>query len=684
MEEYLTEIGRIKEELESHPEGLSITDIAGHLSINRNSIAKYMDILQVQGSVDGKKRGTSKVYYLSHRVPAASIKKVCTRPYILMNHEGIVIEAGHQFYTATGLSADAVLHQQFEKLPLWIDDSTNAQQILKAALRGIEQYVQAEIKGETVVPVTLSLVPVVFETGKPGVALILDDRLPVPVGSPADDTRTREVQLLLDNQVEYIVQHTPDGIIRYASESYCKATGRSREDLVGHHFKPLVSPEDAKRILAHRARLTPQYPTGMIEFRAIMANGEARWQQWWDRAVFDERGQVTGYYSFGLDNTDLVLANQKLKKTREMLEDTIVTRTNELREINRQLYDEMARREKMEQQFHRTQFAMDNAADMVFWVTRNARIDYANREALASTGYTQQELDEFLFSDIIAITSPETWTELWERVKRLGTITTKTSMIKKDGFTVPVETVIRFMEYHGNEFACCFSRDISERMQMERAIQHANKKLNVLTSLARHDIQNKITVLLGYLARIRKKETDPEILGYLDRQEQAAAAIRDEITLTRDFKDIGTTPPAWLDVAEIMKGATDQFAVRPLTIEADIAPVLLYADPQIERIFVRLFEYALAEGKDPVAIRLFSQQKDDGLLLVAEFASNGIRTEEKEELFDLGTSGSSHGRLFIVRELLSLTGMTIHETGEYGVCTRFEIDIPKNSYRKRF
>ncbi|MFA5332274.1 MAG: PAS domain S-box protein [Methanoregula sp.] len=684
MDEYQNEIGRIKEELENHPEGLSITDIASQLSINRNSVAKYMDILQVQGSVDGKKRGTSKVYSLSHRVPAASIKKVCNRPHILISHEGIVVEANPRFYSVTGLPAGQVLHQQFEKLPLIIRESANAQQILKAALRGVEQFVQADISNATATStVTLSFLPVVFETGKPGVALILEDS---PEFSPEhlqDDSRLLELRSLLDKQVEYVVQHTSDGIIRYVNESYCRATGRSREDLVGHQFKPLVSPDDAKRILAHRSRLSPQYPTGMIEFRAIMANGEARWQQWWDRAVYDDRGQVTGYYSFGLDNTDLVLANQKLKKTREMLEDTIVTRTNELREINRQLYEEMARREKMEQQFHRTQFAMDNAADMVFWVTRNARIDYANTAAVESLGYTEGELSGFLFSEIITVALPETWSDLWGRVKHEGTVTTKTSMIKKDGITVPVETVIRFMEYHGNEFACCFSRDISERTRMEFAIQHANKKLNVLTSLARHDIQNKITVLLGYLARIRKKETDPVILGYLDRQEQAASAIRDEIALTRDFKDLGNLPPAWLDLSEIIRRSTGQFALRPVTFTQDLPKVLLYADPQIERVFLRLFEYALSEGDEPVSVRISSRQENDSLVMIVEFYSRGIAPGEKEAIFELGTTGSFQGRLFIVREILSLTGIGIHETGEYGQFTRFEMDIPHAS-RKLF
>ena len=58
MEEYQTEISRIKDLLACHTEGMSITDIAGMLQVNRNTVSKYMDILQIQGAVDGRKIGT--------------------------------------------------------------------------------------------------------------------------------------------------------------------------------------------------------------------------------------------------------------------------------------------------------------------------------------------------------------------------------------------------------------------------------------------------------------------------------------------------------------------------------------------------------------------------------------------------------------------------------------------------
>ncbi|MDD1702558.1 MAG: PAS domain S-box protein [Methanoregula sp.] len=685
MEEFISEIEGIKAELEHHPEGLSITDLANQLGINRNSVAKYLEILQIQGSVDGKKRGTSKVFYISHRVPAFSIRKVCTRPHLLLNHEGQIVDASPQFFPVTGLEPGHVLNQPFEKLPLKILEGDNAQQILRAALKGVEQHVHAQIfQGNQSRYVSLFLIPVVFETGKPGVSVILDEENAVSGNGSSGEPLLTELRTLLDNQIEYVVQYTPDGIIRFANEPYCHAIGRSREDLIGHHFKPLVTPDDAERIRVHRSRLSIRYPTGMIEFRAIMANGEARWQRWWDRAVFDERGQLSGYYSCGIDNTDLVHANQKLKKTQEMLEETIVARTNELRGINQQLYEEMARREKMEQQFQRTQFAMDNAADLVFWVNRNARIDYANKAAVASLGYEDSDVSSFLFGDIFSISLQKSWGDLWEQLRMEGTLTCKAGMIKNDGTSVPVEMVIRFMEYHGSEFACCFSRDISERARMEQAIQLANKKLNILTSLARHDIQNKITVLLGFLGRIRKKEKDPVILGYLDRQELAAKAIRDEITLTRDFKDLGSNPPEWLTLAGIITHVAESYAQRPVSFSVDLPEVSLYADPQIGRVFSRLFDNALSGNPAPAAIRINSREDDIGLVIVLDYSSAGISPDQKETLFAMGSEGFGQNGLYIVREILSLTGISIHESGIFGQNTRFEITVPPSSYRKIF
>jgi PAS domain S-box-containing protein len=679
MEEYQSEITRIKEILGEHPEGMSITAISAEIGINRNSIAKYMDILQIQGSVDGRKVGTSKIYYLSERLPAASIMRFCTRPLIVINQDFIIINLNRSFSEAIGIPADKLIQQPFEVLPLRFIDGATPRQVLRAALRGMEQRVRAQrMSGTQAYQVTLLFIPVVFENGKPGVSVIFDDNERTGKFSQYN-TGLSEIDDM-GGQLEYHVRHTSDGVIHYVNETYCRAVGKQREDLVGRKFKPLVSQEDDERITELLAGLTPQYPVGTIEYSAVMANGDVSWQHWQIHGLFNSRGEVTGYNSYGMDITETVNLQQKLKKTQDMLEGAIANRTEELRTINRQLYSEIARREKMEQQFLHTQFAMDNAPDMVFWVNHNARVQYANRIAVQTLGYSVEEILGLSFGDLCPVFTLTRWDSIWEQLKNEGSITLEAGITSKDGVSTPVEIVIKYLEYHGMEFACSFSRNITDRTRMERALQQANKKLNLLTSITRHDIHNKITVLLGYLGRAKKIAKDPQLIEYLERQEKAAREIRNELQITRDFKNLGTDSPVWLNIRTIAGLATNYYEDKPVRFIIDLPDIEIYVDPHLERVFFQIFSNSLKTGQKTTYVRVSANEKEHGLFIIIEDDGNGFSGEEKESLFEL-KSGGENNDLFIIHEILSLTGLTLQENGVPGQGTRFEIGVPLSYYR---
>ncbi len=66
-------ISRIKTLLKNHPKGMTISDIATGLKMNRNSLAKYLEILLISGHVESRTYGTARVFSLSHRVPISAI-----------------------------------------------------------------------------------------------------------------------------------------------------------------------------------------------------------------------------------------------------------------------------------------------------------------------------------------------------------------------------------------------------------------------------------------------------------------------------------------------------------------------------------------------------------------------------------------------------------------------------------
>ena len=59
--------------LKEHPRGMSVSDLAAAVGINRNTVSRYLDVLLVSGQVEMETYGKAKVFYLSQRVPIAAM-----------------------------------------------------------------------------------------------------------------------------------------------------------------------------------------------------------------------------------------------------------------------------------------------------------------------------------------------------------------------------------------------------------------------------------------------------------------------------------------------------------------------------------------------------------------------------------------------------------------------------------
>ncbi len=70
----------------------------------------------------------------------------------------------------------------------------------------------------------------------------------------------------------------------------------------------------------------------------------------------------------------------------------------------------------------------------------------------------------------------------------------------------------------------------------------------------------------------------------------------------------------------------------------------------------------------------------DGILIVADDGV-GVPLADKERIFERGFGRNTGLGLFLVREILGITGMSIRETGEPGKGARFEVTVPKGMFR---
>ncbi|HII07371.1 MAG TPA: PAS domain S-box protein [Methanotrichaceae archaeon] len=124
---------------------------------------------------------------------------------------------------------------------------------------------------------------------------------------------------LVEDQTDLICRFLPDGTLTFVNEAYCRYFGRVRDGLVGQSFMSLIPEEDQQKVRDKMASLSKDRPVATCVHRVSLPNGEVRWQQWTDRAILDERGEVFEFQSSGQDITERKLAEEALKENEERL-----------------------------------------------------------------------------------------------------------------------------------------------------------------------------------------------------------------------------------------------------------------------------------------------------------------------------------------------------------------------------
>jgi len=226
-------------------------------------------------------------------------------------------------------------------------------------------------------------------------------------------------------------------------------------------------------------------------------------------------------------------------------------------------------------------------------------------------------------------------------------------------------------------------RDITDRKRAEDALRQVNKQLNLLSSITRHDILNQLMALKGYLYLSKEMIDDPMTLaGYIQKEEQAANTIERQISFTWDYQELGVAAPEWQNVNASIEKALTGLPMRAVRVETDPNNPAIFADRLFEKVFYNLIDNALRYGGAGMkTIRVFSHETDAGLLIVCEDDGVGISAEDKKKLFTRGFGKNTGLGLFLSREILGITGITITENGTPGTGARFEITVPKGTYR---
>jgi signal transduction histidine kinase len=218
-------------------------------------------------------------------------------------------------------------------------------------------------------------------------------------------------------------------------------------------------------------------------------------------------------------------------------------------------------------------------------------------------------------------------------------------------------------------------------VQSHNALKLGNKKLHMLSSITRHDILNQVHILLLFLDLSKEVERNPTILEYIEKEEQAAKTIESHITFTKYYQNIGVHEPAWQNVEDLIKISIGELPVTNIQMTISLSGLEVYADQLIQKVFYNLIENSLRHGGAVTDIRFLFFEADNEGVIIYQDNGVGISPENRAHLFERGYGKHTGLGLFLSREILSITGITIIETGEENKGVRFEIHIPTGKFQ---
>lgn len=153
------------------------------------------------------------------------------------------------------------------------------------------------------------------------------------------DTRTRQLKDkqtelvtsleryrgIVDSQTDLLVRVDSDNKFTFVNDAFCRVFGKTREQLIGESFLPLVHPDDRNNSIEEMQKLSLSPHRIKLEQRAISINGY-RWFSWEDYAIFDGNGNLKEIQGVGRDITIQ-------KEMEDELEKRVRERTIELKSL---------------------------------------------------------------------------------------------------------------------------------------------------------------------------------------------------------------------------------------------------------------------------------------------------------------------------------------------------------------
>ncbi len=273
-----SKIEEVRKVLEEHPSGMTIKGISNEIGMNRNSVAKYLEILTISGEAERKNVGPAKLYTVSDNVPLSAMLDYSDDCILVLNDSLEIIRANKRFFEKFDFERSDVLDEPAEDidLPMFekkddgesmpvFPDSSILPEIQSALSEMKKRSTEVEMEyDEGRFSFEVDIIPTTFHTGRTGLTLICKDttkrkeaelelkkyrkRLEELVKDRAREIRRTKKRLssLINASRDSIYMVDEDCRYIIVNKELTRRVGVDENELIGSRFEEFHTDEETK------------------------------------------------------------------------------------------------------------------------------------------------------------------------------------------------------------------------------------------------------------------------------------------------------------------------------------------------------------------------------------------------------------------------------------------------------
>jgi PAS domain S-box-containing protein len=429
------------------------------------------------------------------------------------------------------------------------------------------------------------------------------------------------------------------------------------------------------------------------------------------RAKSEIIGKHQRFLHFPDASTEKFSKNFKKHRTSKegvVLEDQIITKNGEIRDVAikanlvevdgkrmlRGVFRDITESKKISERARFQARLLNSVGQAIIATDKNGKIIYWNHAAEQLYGWQEAEV---IGRNIVAVTpaeaSQEQAAKIMDRLISGESWSGEFVAKRRDGTLFPAIVTDAPITNDNGELMGIIgvSTDISEQKWMQEVFNEAiakvvelNEKLQVVQSLTRHDIRNKMSALNGRIFLLKKRfSNNLEALTHLKEMESVSQQMLRILEFEKCYVQVGSEELKNVDVERHLSEAASLFSdLKGATLINECHGLTVLADSLLRQLFYNLIDNTLKYGKARV-IRVHYENEGNQLKLVYEDDGVGISNDEKKNLFKEGYGKGTGYGLYLIKRICEAYGWTIQETGQQGKGAQFTMTIPKADNGKK-